>query len=464
VTTVEPTRPNIVFLHTHDTGRFVSPYGAPVPTPRLQRFAEEGVLFRQAYAAAPTCSPSRAALLTGQAPHSAGMMGLAHWGHELSDRRQHLAHTLTGAGYHTALVGQQHVTEPLDHVSLGYAELLPSTGPRAAELVLGVVDFLGRGHDRPFFLSVGLFETHTMSDGGGTFGYPGTGESYGAPPPGLPSTPETRSDSASFRAAALVADDAYGQILDAIDAAGLRESTLVVITTDHGVALPGMKATLTDAGTGVLLIMRGPGGFAGGRLCESLVSQIDLFPTFCDLLRIDPPVWLQGRSLLPVVHEGVEVNEVVFSESTYHVSYQPQRCVRNRRWSYLRDFSDWHTPRLANVDDSASKDLWVASGWARREVPNERLHDLVLDPLEQVNLVDDPAYAAVLADLRARLTAWMERTADPLLSGPVPHPPGRPPLPDDAVSPADLCAADVLCPASGSSARLRAAAAPIIGE
>ena len=430
-----PERPNIVYLHTHDTGRFVSPYGAPVPTPRLQRFAEEGVVFRQAFSAAPTCSPSRAALLTGQAPHSAGMTGLAHRGHGLTDPGQHLAHTLAGAGYHTAMVGQQHVNDPLDHTALGYAELLPSTGPRAAELLPGVLQFLGRGHDRRFFLSVGLFETHTMPDGGGTFGYPGADESYVAPPPGLPSTPETRSDTASFRSAALVADSAYGEILDAIDDAGLRDSTLVVITTDHGVALPGMKGTLTDAGTGVLLIMRGPGGFTGGRLCESLVSQIDLFPTFCDLLQIPPPAWLQGRSLLPVVRDGREVNEVVFSESTYHVSYQPQRCVRSRRWSYMRDFSDWHRPRLANVDDSASKDLWVGAGWADRPVAGERLHDLVLDPLEQVNLVDDPAYADVLTDLRARLWAWMERTADPLLAGPVAHPPGHPPLPDDALSP-----------------------------
>lgn len=428
-------RPNILYLHTHDTGRFVSPYGAPVPTPQLQRFAEEGVVFSQAFSAAPTCSPSRAALLTGQAPHSAGMLGLAHRGNRLTEPRQHLAHTLAAAGYHTAMVGQQHVTDPLDPAELGYAELLPSSGPRAGELLPGVLDFLGREHDRQFFLSVGLFETHTMADGGGTFGYPGSDDRYVAPPAGLPSTAETRSDIASFRAAASVADDAYGQILDAIDRAGLRDTTLVVITTDHGVALPGMKGTLTDAGTGVLLIMRGPGGFTGGRLCESLVSQIDLFPTFCDLLGIDRPTWLQGRSLLPAVRDGLEVNEVVFTESTYHVSYQPQRGVRNRRWSYLRDFSDWHAPRLANVDDSASKDLWVSAGWASSVVPAERLHDLVLDPLERVNLVDDPAYADVLADLRHRLAEWMRRTDDPLLAGPVPHPPGHPPLPDDALSP-----------------------------
>ncbi|HEU5485519.1 MAG TPA: sulfatase-like hydrolase/transferase, partial [Microlunatus sp.] len=361
--------------------------------------------------------------------------GLAHRGFGLADPRQHLAHTLSAAGYHTAMVGQQHVNDPLDHGALGYAELLPSSGPRAAELLPGVLDFLGRHHGRPFFCSVGLFETHTMSDGGGTFGYPGDDDRYVGVPAPLPSTPETRSDLASFAAAARVADDTYGQILDAVDRAGLRESTVVIITTDHGLPLPGMKGTLTEAGTGVLLIMRGPGGFTGGRLCEAIVSHIDLFPTLCDLLGIAPPDWLQGRSLLPAVRDGAEVNEAVFSESTYHVSYQPQRCVRTGRWSLITDFGDWHRPRLANVDDSASKAQWVALGWADQSLPGERLHDLLLDPLEQHNLVDDPAYADVLADLRGRLAAWMERTDDPLLRGPVPHPPGHPPLPDDAASP-----------------------------
>ena len=74
------TSPNIIYLHSHDTGRFVSPYGQPIPTPNLQKLAESGVLFRQAFCAAPTCSPSRAALLTGQAPHSSGLIGLAHRG------------------------------------------------------------------------------------------------------------------------------------------------------------------------------------------------------------------------------------------------------------------------------------------------------------------------------------------------------------------------------------------------
>ena len=68
---------------------------------------------------------------------------------------------------------------------------------------------------------------------------------------------------------------------------GLARNTLVICTTDHGIAFPGAKATLTDRGIGVMLIMRGPGGFAGGKASDALVSHIDIFPTVCDLLGID---------------------------------------------------------------------------------------------------------------------------------------------------------------------------------
>ena len=83
-------KPNILYLHSHDTGRFLQPYGHQVLTPNIQRLADQGLLFRKAFCAAPTCSGSRSALLTGQFPHSNGMMGLAHRGFELHDYSHHL--------------------------------------------------------------------------------------------------------------------------------------------------------------------------------------------------------------------------------------------------------------------------------------------------------------------------------------------------------------------------------------
>ena len=103
-------RPNILYIHTHDIGRYIQPYGYAVPTPNLQAFAEQGVLFRNAFCANPTCSASRATLLTGMYPHNNGMTGLAHRGWSLNDYSQHIVHTLRDAGYTTVLAGVQHVT------------------------------------------------------------------------------------------------------------------------------------------------------------------------------------------------------------------------------------------------------------------------------------------------------------------------------------------------------------------
>ena len=111
--------PNILYIHSHDTGRYIQPFGHAMPTPNFQRLAEQGILFRQAFCANPTCSPSRAALLTGQWPHSCGMLGLAHRGFRLNDYSHHLVHTLKKAGYTTALSGFQHVGRPPRSRSLG---------------------------------------------------------------------------------------------------------------------------------------------------------------------------------------------------------------------------------------------------------------------------------------------------------------------------------------------------------
>ena len=211
-------------------------------------------------------------------------------------------------------------------------------------------------------------------------------------------------------------------MLSAIDA----ENTLVILTTDHGLAFPGAKATLTDRGLGVLLIIRGPGGFHGGRVSDALVSQVDLFPTICELAGIERPGWVRGHSLLPLLgHETEEINDAVFAEITFHAAYEPQRAVRTRRYKYIRRFENGHEgPVLANIDDSPSKDLLLAHGLAERAQPEEQLFDLVFDPNEAANLVADPAHAEILLELRERLERWMEETGDPLLHGPIEPLPG----------------------------------------
>jgi N-sulfoglucosamine sulfohydrolase len=243
---------------------------------------------------------------------------------------------------------------------------------------------------------------------------------------------------ASYKASARSLDHGVGAVLNALDEHDLADDTIVILTTDHGLAFPGAKATLTDRGLGVMLIVRGPGGFHGGKVSEALVSQIDLFPTLCEAAGIDRPDWLQGKSLLPLVRrEADEVNDAIFAELTFHAAYEPQRAIRTQRHKYIRRFGERRTPVLPNVDDGPTKELLLRHGWGDRELPREELHDLVFDPAEAANVADDPAYAEVRAELAARLEAWMRETGDPLLHGDVAPPPGAEVTDPDAISPAD---------------------------
>ncbi len=414
-------RPNILYLHSHDTGRYLQPYGYAVATPNLQRLAEEGVLMRQAFCAAPTCSPSRAALLTGQCAHSAGMLGLAHRGFALTDPSQHLARTLRDAGYFTGLCGLQHVMPPEEsaQAQAGYAAVLGT--PRNAEQA--AAQFLQSAPEEPFFLDVGFFETHRVGvwhheDG------PRGDPRYTRPPAPLPDTPQTRQDMADFAASATILDRKIGTVLQALEHSGRAENTLVLYTTDHGIAFPGMKCNLTDHGIGVACILRWRKRWDGGQVLNSLVSQIDLFPTLCDYLEIAPPPWLQGQSLRPILEgQAEEVNETVFAEVTFHAAYEPMRAVRTRRFKYIRRFDPRSAPVLPNCDDSVSKDLLLAHGWRERAPDHEQLFDLIFDPNEAHNAAADPRYAAALAEMRTRLDDWMRRTNDPLLQERLPIPP-----------------------------------------
>lgn len=413
--------PNILYIHSHDTGRYISPYGYAVETPNLHRLAQEGVLFRQNFCVNPTCSPSRASLLTGMYPHENGMTGLAHRGWSLTDYKHHLVHTLGAAGYHSALAGIQHVAvdtpEQAAWEKIGYDQFLGDDHEATHRVA---ADFLANTPAEPFFLSVGFFETHRE--------FPPEGElqddpRYTRPPAPLPDRPETRLDMARYQTMARTLDEKIGHVLTALEENGLAANTLVIATTDHGLPFPRMKCNLEDSGIGTLLIMRGPAGFHGGRVIDALTSHLDIFPTVCDLLGIEPPDRLRGKSLLPLINQRVTaLHEALFFEVNWHAAYEPQRAVRTDRWKYIRRFDGRGKIVLPNVDDGESKTVWLEHGWPTRPQPAEALYDLMFDPNETGNLVTDPAYQSVLNRLRERLSRWMRETGDPLLLGGL-HPP-----------------------------------------
>ncbi len=412
-------RPNILYIHSHDTGRSIEPFGVDIPTPNLRKLADEGILFRQYYTTHPTSSASRASLLTGTYPHNNGMIGLAHRGFSLKDPGMHIVNTLKKYGYITALSGVQHVMswKPGDPWKrIGYDQYVGDADVAHTK----AAEWLDHAPQEPFFLSVGFVQTHRD--------YPE--ESYRidasrqSTPGPFPDVPPVRKDMAMFEESAKILDDKMGTVFAALKRNNLLENTLIICTTDHGIAFPEMKCNLYDGGTGIFLIMRGPGGFKGGKVIDSLVSVIDVFPTICELLDIEKPVWLEGKSIMPLIRgEKDEIRDAVYSQVNYHASYEPMRSVRTKRWKYIRRYGDKKTPVLPNCDDGLTKTFWMENGWKDHILPEEELFDIYFDPHERRNLAGDPQHSGILLEMQHKLAEQMKASGDPMMKGFIKAPP-----------------------------------------
>jgi arylsulfatase A-like enzyme len=237
------------------------------------------------------------------------------------------------------------------------------------------------------------------------------------PPHPMYDAPQNREDMAGFIASAAVVDRCVGTVRKALEESGQWDRTVFIFTTDHGIAFPHMKCNLYDTGIGVSLILHIP-GMAECQVIDSLVSQIDLFPTICDLLGLRKPGWLQGESLIPILSGTAdEIRSELFAEVTYHAAYEPMRCIRTQRYKLIRLYDDHDEFVMPNIDDGFSKRFLVEHGIRERRRKKEMLFDLFLDPVERENLMEDPAYRTIAAELSASLQRWMERTDDPLLAG-----------------------------------------------
>lgn len=429
--------PNICLIHCHDLGRYLGCYGVDVETPRIDTLAEEGALFENHFTTAPQCSPSRASLMTGRHPHENGLMGLAHGSWELHDEERVLPQYLSEAGYETHLFGLQHVTEHTDR--LGYDEIhskgiLSPDAPAAIHEVdraREVSDRFGTALsgeevEPPFFASIGFFELHRMEDDDGRFTFADDRYESADPEsvdslPYLPDDPAIRHDIAEMCGMARAIDEATGTVLDALDAAGLSEETLVIFTTEHGLAMPGAKGSVRDPGIEGVLLVRYPDLIEPGSRYDELVSNVDVLPTVLDLLSEPIPDYLSGRSFHPLLADDEYTpRERLFSGMTWHDTYNPTRAVRTERFKYIRNF--WCLPKIYLTNDvshSPSGEV-VKNEFDRPSRPYEQLFDLEADPHERENVVSGPNCEEVVADLREQLHDWMRSTEDPLLDGPVP--------------------------------------------
>lgn len=428
---------NIVYIHTHDSGRYIDPYGHNIGTPHLMNFAKEATLFRHAHCAGPTCSPSRAGLLTGRFPHEVGVLGLAHRGFPLKRKDQHLANHLKSQGYETVLCGVQHEARWNEIEGLGYEQILSDKPEKESPDTFGNKDRLNalkvaellmkrKKSEKPFFLSFGMTHTHRPHQPNDGTLEEKIDERFITVPSPIYDNAEGRKDFAEYMVSARRMDANAGIVLKALKDHGYEDDTIIFFTTDHGIAYYKMKCNLHDTGTGVSLMVKYPGNPSAGQVKDSLVSHIDMFPTLCDLAGVKKPDWLRGKNLKPIFeNESEKVNDEVFAEVTYHAGYEPMRSVRSKRYKLIRRFEEQPKLNAPNWDGGgAHKDFMLKQGFLDFKYQNTYLYDLYRDPMEGENLFGHPEYQSVANELSEKLENWMRETEDPLLQGPVPAPIG----------------------------------------
>jgi arylsulfatase A-like enzyme len=443
-----PTAPNVVLILADDLRPDAPGFagGRAARSPHLDALARGGTVFTRASCSYPICHVSRSELLSGQLALGRPGQGAPGGPVAFDPNTPLLPARLAEAGWHTVHAGKWHVAgtpaqrgfretagmfsggggagkpasvvrTPSGHEVTGYRgwTFKDATGRAEPELGVGLtpetdriitaraVAAISRLRDRPFFLQVNLTAPHDpLLEPPGSQRGPepelpanfrpeptfATGNTEGRDERIVPA-PRTagavRAERELYFRLIEEVDRNVGELLAALDAAGVRERTLVLFSSDNGLALGSHglmgKQNQYEHSFNVPLLLAGPGVPAGGRLAAQCYLR-DLYPTLCDLLGLSIPSGLDGRSLAPVLRgERAEVHEAVFGYFT-----ETQRMIR------------------------------TADGWKLIWYPaihRTELYHLAADPDELRDLAADPAHAAQLADLRARLTTWQLSHRDP---------------------------------------------------
>ncbi len=461
---------NIVLFVADDLGTDLGCYGHPVvQSPHIDQFAREAILFRRAFATTASCSASRSVILTGLYNHANGQFGHQHsWHHFASfDWVKSLPWFLQQGGYRTARVGKYHVAPESVYT---FEQNLGGFGRDMVRMVDAAKPLLADRSGKPFFLYICTSDPHR---GGGTvsddplaadrFGnrnqgrYKGIKEIAYRPedvvvPPFLPDTPECRAELAQYYQSVSRVDQGVGYLLEALKEAGVYEDTLIVLISDHGIAMPGAKTTVYEPGLRSPCIVRLPGGKNGGRETEAMINWADLTPTLLDFAGLldtktntfnkarltmparpggrphaKTPYRFHGRSFLATLQNpDAPGRDAIYASHTFHEiqMYYPMRVVREKRFKLI-----WNIAH--SLPYPFASDLWAASTWqaqwrkgldapyGKRTVgqyvhrPAFELYDLVADPDEAHNLADDPRFADQLKRLKKKLRTFQRETLDP---------------------------------------------------
>ncbi len=207
----------------------------------------------------------------------------------------------------------------------------------------------------------------------------------------LPDVAEVRSDFADFYGAIAVADAAVGRLLDTLADSGLDATTWVVFFSDHGAPFPRAKSMLYGAGTEISLIIRPPTRLGiAPRVYDELFSGVDLLPTLLDMFGIEIPADVEGVShannLLRPTPDAAPVRREVFTEKTFHDSFDPMRAIRTKEYSYIENYAPRHLVDLPlDIQDSPSGK--AVFDYVEGPRPARELYSLLDDPNELHNLL-----------------------------------------------------------------------------
>ncbi|TVR73831.1 MAG: heparan N-sulfatase [Marinilabiliales bacterium] len=460
-------RPNIVMIVSDDHGTDdLGCYGnTAIKTPNLDALAAEGIRFTNAYCTSASCSASRSVILTGLYNHATGQYGHEHSFHHFStfENVRSLPVILADNGYRTGRVGKYHIAPESVYF---FEDVIPGNQRNPHEMAVNSREFLSGNRDKPFFL---YFCTSDPHRGGGVVeddpyrpdrfgnrdqGYEGITETFFTPdevevPWYLPDTPATRAELAQYYQSVARMDQGIGTLFDILKEEGLWDNTVVMYFSDNGIAFHGAKTNLYDPAMRLPFIVKMPDGKNGGRVTDAMVTWADLTPTILDMAGAleneleyrqnlpREPSWavpahhddFHGRTFLPVLNDpDTEGYDEIFASHTFHeiTMYYPMRVVENREFKLI-----WNI--ASGLSYPHASDLWESSTWryiidsgaenyGPRPVANylERppfeLFNMSDDPHETINLAFNPAYAAILEEMKERIKYYQERTGDPWIN------------------------------------------------
>ena len=430
-------RPNMVFIIADDMNwNDCGVYGNPVVrTPNIDGLAKDGMLFRHAYLTANSCSPSRSSIITGRYPHNTGAEQL-HW--PLPSASVTFVEKLKGAGYYTAAAGKWHLGEGVkdrfdDIFEASMAGFILPTGdgkeppkmiakaPSGCEAWIPALQ--NRPKDQPFFLWLAALDPHREYEDG-SLDPPHRKEEV-IVPPHLPDTPEVREDLRLYYDEIGRLDLYVGRVVAELERQGVADNTLILFITDNGRPFPRDKTSLYDGGIRTPWIVKWPAGVKSGQESKSLVSAVDIAPTFLDLAGVPPVATFAGVSFAPVLKDSsVSVRDYVFAEDHWHDYEDHGRSIGTQRYKLIRnDYFDLAATPSADAGRSLTwQSMLKLQGEGSLTTvqqacfvtprPEFELYDLVNDPNELRNLVGVDALGPVLARLKRELAAWTERTGD----------------------------------------------------